>query len=413
MLKKPITLLIVALYASSIYAGGFQIGQNGHRNIGLGLSGTATCNDASSVFYNPGALTITEGKYSFSLGASLAFSYFAYHASSPSDYSAQTENPANVVPYFYFSAKITKRLKAGFGVYAPYGAINNWGNSSGWAGKYLIQRYDLNAVFLQPTLSYKIGEFLGIGAGFIFAIGNFGITRAIPVQSVTQEGQVKLKGSTTGIGFNAGIKVVIAKKINIGLTYISQIMLKFRNQEAEFIIPQAVDYKFPPKNRFNLDFPLPALASFGISYDLSKKVMLTLQCDYTFWSVNDSMKISFENTTADLADNNPAVAMKWRNTYTIRGGVEYKANEKLAIRAGGYYDQSPIKDGYLSPLSIGGNLYGITAGLSFKATKKLTLDGSFHFFDSFKREGSDIPNNFNGIYKIRAYFIGIGFNYNL
>ncbi len=413
MLKKLITLLIVAFYATSINAGGFQIGQNGHRSVGLGLSGTATCNDASSIFYNPGALSMTEGKYNFSLGASLAFSYFAYHASSPSDYSAQTENPASVVPYLYFSARITKRLKAGFGVYAPYGAVNNWGNASGWAGKYLIQRYDLNAVFLQPTLSYNIGDFLGIGVGFIYALGNFGITRAIPVQSVTQEGQVILKGSTTGIGFNAGIKLVIAKRVNIGLTYVSQIMLKFRNQEAEFIIPQAVDFKFPPKNRFNLDFPLPATASAGISVDVSKKVMLTLQCDYTFWSVNDSMKITFENTTTDLAKNNPAVAMKWKNTFTIRGGIEYKACEKFVVRAGGYFDQSPIKDGYLSPLSIGGDLYGITAGLSFKATKKLILEGSFHFFDSFEREGTDITNNFNGIYKIRAYFFGIGVNYNL
>lgn len=411
MKKVYLLLFSVLLYPALLYPGGFQVGQNGHKSVGMGYAGTSNSNDASCIFYNPGGLALTGNKWDFSVGGSLALTYFAYHDVAPSNYSAETSNPFAVIPYLYAARKITKWLKAGIGVYVQYGATSNWGEHSDWKGKYLIQSYSLQAVNIQPTLAFKITDHIGIGGGFIYSMGSFGYSRAVPVQSEVSEGQVKLSGSSGGIGYNVGAKFNIANKVDIGLNYISSINLKFKDQDAEFNIPAAVDYKFPAENRFTMDFPLPAYASAGISVNLSGKLTIGAQVDYTFWSVNDTMKVSFEYTTKDLDDNNPAIPMMWKNTFTFHAGFDYKSSEKLDLRFGAYYDQTPIKDGYLSPLSIGGDLIGVTAGVSYRVLPKMTIDASFHYFDSFKREGTDKLNNFSGVYKIRAYFIGFGFTY--
>ena len=412
---RKVTLIIfsILLCPAWLYPGGFQVAQNGHKSVGMGLAGTSNSNDASCIFYNPGGLGLVDKKFSLSVGGSLAFSYFTYHDAAPSNYTADSKNPFAVVPYLYAAGSITKWLKAGLGVYVQYGATNNWGEDASWKGKYLIQRYDLNAVNIQPTIAIKITNHIGIGGGFIYSLGSFAFSRAVAVQGEVSEGQVKLKGSTGGIGYNVGMKFDIAHKVFIGLDYISQITLKFRKQSAEFHIPDAVSFKFPMDNKFNMDFPLPAYASLGISAKLSEKVTIGVQVDYTFWSVNDSMKVRFETTTKDLQDNNPTIPMKWKNTFTIHAGVDYKSSEKLNLRFGAYYDQTPIKNGYLSPLAIGGDLIGITAGASYQIFPRISLDASFHYFDSFKREGNDNLNNFSGVYKIRAYFVGLGITFAL
>ena len=413
MKKVYLLLFSILFYPALLYPGGFQVGQNGHKSVGMGFAGTSNSNDASCIFYNPGGLALVGNKFNLSIGGSLAFTYFAYHDVAPSNYSAESKNPFALIPYIYASGGITKWLKVGLGVYVQYGATSNWGEASDWKGKYLIQQYSLTAVNIQPTIAFKISKHIGIGAGLIYSMGSFGYSRAVPVQSEVSEGQVKLNGSSGGVGYNVGVKFNIANKVDIGLDYISQINLKFKNQKAEFHIPAAVDFKFPAENRFSMDFPLPAYASLGISAKLSEKLTVGVQVDYTFWSVNDTMKVTFETSTKDLDDNNPAIPMKWKNTFTIHAGFDYKSSEKVDLRFGAYYDQSPIKDGYLSPLSIGGDLIGVTAGASYRIFPRISLDASFHYFDSFKREGTDNTNNFSGVYKIRAYFIGFGFTFSI
>ena len=67
--------------------------------------------------------------------------------------------------------------------------------------------------------------------------------------------------------------------------------------------------------------------------------------NFTGWSVYDSLKFEFtDNTTLNYSE-----AKKYKSVIAIRLGAEYKYSRKLDLRAGIAYDQSPVKDGYLSP----------------------------------------------------------------
>jgi long-chain fatty acid transport protein len=68
-----------------------------------------------------------------------------------------------------------------------------------------MQEISLTAIFVQPTLSYRIGDRIGIGAGFIFAYGAVNVQRDLPLDA--QDGvtpMVELDGTATAIGYNAG-----------------------------------------------------------------------------------------------------------------------------------------------------------------------------------------------------------------
>ncbi|MFW5758803.1 MAG: hypothetical protein ACOCYO_08990, partial [Bacteroidota bacterium] len=54
----------------SLQAGGYQVSLHSHRNMGMGLIGTSLNFDASTVFYNPGAISTLPERFSFSGGTS-------------------------------------------------------------------------------------------------------------------------------------------------------------------------------------------------------------------------------------------------------------------------------------------------------------------------------------------------------
>jgi len=59
----------------------------------MGLIGTSLIDDASSAFYNPGALAKIPSDYSFLAGVSGIRSITKFQLESPSIYQAATDNP--------------------------------------------------------------------------------------------------------------------------------------------------------------------------------------------------------------------------------------------------------------------------------------------------------------------------------
>ena len=78
---------------------------------------------------------------------------------------------------------------------------------------------------------------------------------------------------------------------------------------------------------------------------------------------------------------------------------------------GGYFDQTPVKDGYLTPETPDANKIGITAGCSFRITEKFHLDASFLYIEGMKRTDKNIETDFGGTYKTKALVPGISIEY--
>lgn len=408
MRKFTTLILFFTLLTTSALAGGYQVNLQGQKQIGMGVIGTAFALDASCIFYNPGGLSFINHKNSLSLGLSSINSYTVFRKTSPSTYQAETDNKMTTPFYFYGSRKFSDKLSAGIGIFTPYGSSLTW--EEGWDGRYLIKDISFSSIYIQPTISYKINDKIGIGFGFSYIFGKVEITKSLPVSDGTNEGEASLTGNTSNFGFSLGLFLKPTEKLNVGISYRSLSEMKVEGGDAKFTTPASLGTKFPADNKFDANLPLPSNLVVGLSYKYSEKLTVGIDLQYVMWSVYDSLIFDFEINTSSLKDShNPRL---YEDRLIIRIGGQYKMNDKLTIRAGGYYDPSPVKDDYLTPETPSSDQLGLSAGLSYSISEKFSIDASFLYLKGYERDANYSPANFGGTYKSNTYIPGIGLNYN-
>ena len=408
MRKITILLLSLCLAAPTVFGGGYQVHLHNVRNIGMGLIGTSLSYDASTVFYNPGGTSFLDKQWNFSAGVNLLMSRVTFQPDNVAD-QYHLEHDLNTPFYFYAAYKPTAKLSVGLAVNTPYGNGLSWGDE--WKGRYLIQNLSFKAITFQPTVSYKFNDMIGIGVGFVYAYGTVDMNKAIPLDGATGDGQLNIKGTTSNYGFNAGIMVHPTKSLSLGLDYRSKIEMKVKGADATFTVPQSLSTMFP-KNTVDVMLPLPANLDFGASYEFgkNKEWMIGINLCYVMWNTYDSLVFDFQTKTS--AVSRTAQPTLYESRIVPRIGAQYHLNKMVTLRAGGYYDQSPVKDDYLNPQTPSLNQIGLTCGLSLYPVKGMSVDLSFLYITGAERKGTYSPDNFAGTYKNQVFIPAIGLTYN-
>jgi long-chain fatty acid transport protein len=378
------------------------------RNIGMGLIGTSLSYDASSLFYNPGGAAFVNDKWSFSGGVSFLMARTTFQ---PLNVMEQTtlEHQINTPLYFYAAYKPTKNLSVGIAVNTPYGNGLSWGET--WKGRYLIQDLKFKAFTFQPTVSYKVKDVFGIGVGLVYAYGSVDMNKALPFDGSAGEGKLNINGTTGSFGFNAGIMLHPDKGWSLGLSYRSKIEMSVEGAKATFTVPSSLAGNFP-NNKVDVMLPLPANLDFGASYEFGKnnQWMIGLNLCYVFWSTYDTLVFDFETKTPVV--NRSASPALYKDQMIVRLGAQYKVNDLITLRAGGYYDPTPVRNDYLNPQTPSTDQIGMTCGLSVTPVKGLSIDAAFLYIRGSERKGTYSPDNFAGTYKNGVYSPGIGLTYN-
>lgn len=402
MRKLLLMALLGLFFSASMMGSGYQVRLQGNKQTGIGLIGTPFAYDASSMFYNPGSLAFYEGKFSVSAGVSGIFSRHIFQKEATA-YQARTDNPVGTPFYAYVSGKIKNSIAIGVAVYTPFGSSAKW--EDGWAGRYLIEDLSLRAIFIQPTVAYQYKEKFGIGAGFVYATGNFEINKALPYND---NSSASLEGSSDAIGFNVGVFFRPIEKLNIGVDYRSKIIMKVTGGDATFTVPPALGGILPESNKFNAELPLPANLDIGLSYDVTEKLLLAVEVNWIQWNVYKSLDFTFEENGELLDSENPR---EYKNTVIPRIGAQYKLNDMFAFRAGIYYDKSPTNEKYFTPETVSLNTIAFTLGASIQPVKGLSIDLSYLQLTGMKADKTYEPDNFSGTYKTMTFIPGIGLTY--
>jgi long-chain fatty acid transport protein len=324
----------------------------------------------------------------------------------PGTYTAEMVHNTGTPFEFYYSASLNKKLYAGVGVYTPFGSRAQWDDN--WKGQFIIREIDLKTIFIQPTLSWRINDHFGIGAGFVITTGSFSLRKGIPVQNLAAEyGEGNLKGNALGNGFNTGIYFA-SGKLSAGISYRSSVNAKVDEGNATFSVPGYLE-QFFPDTKFSASIKLPSVLSLGLGYKLSNKISLAADVNWVGWSSYDSLRINFETNTEKLEDISSA--RQYEDVFIYRLGAEYFLNNKLTFRAGFYYDISPVPDGYLTPETPDSDRIGATAGASFNLKNHFHIDVSLLYNQSQKRTDTNLETGFSGTYQTKTVIPGIGFSY--
>lgn len=406
MKKHSLITAALLLPATLAMSAGYQLNLQGLRQLAMGGGGAATPWDASAIFYNPGALVNTNGLQAYA-GALFIMPKVQYvekqNGGASSRSVNQTFTPFNV--YVGGPLKKGSRIGLGLGVYTPFGSGLQWDDN--WTGRYIIQKIELQSVFVQPTVSYRLNNKISVGAGFVYAFGHVTLNRAIPAQDLNgHDGQARLKGSANGVGFNAGVHIRATDKLSFGLTYRSRVNMKVKKGDATFSVPKSLESRFP-NTTFSSQLPLPEVFSAGVAYKATDKLTLQLDFNYTGWKAYKELAFDYEATAIPAT----RAARNYDNRLATRLGGHYQATKTLAVMIGGAYDPSPVVDDYVSPDLPDANRIVLTGGLTVKPAKKITLLAVIEYVNSAKRDANYAEANFSGRYQTKAITPGIGLTY--
>ncbi|MBI3503168.1 MAG: outer membrane protein transport protein [Bacteroidetes bacterium] len=409
-MKKRYTLFLIFNFSFLIsHAGGFQVNLQGQKQMGMGHTGTGLLLDGASLFFNPGSTAFLDSVRLVQIGASFIIPRTEYLEAYPGIYTAEMVHHTGTPFSIYAAGKIknSSKLTLGLAVYTPFGSHEEWPKD--WKGQFLLREIDLKAIFIQPTASYKINDKLGIGFGVAYVEGDFSLQQGIPVQDSTGTyGTATLHGSANSWGFNGGIYFKPTAKFSVGLDYRSSVKIKMKNGDANFTVASALADSFPPTT-FNTTLTLPSTTTIGFGYIVNEKLKTALDINYIAWHVYDTLAFDFTNNTTLLKDvHSPRM---YKNTFIIRGGVQYKMNGNIFLRGGIYFDKTPVQSGYLTPETPDANRLGVTAGLSWKANAHFNFDVSFLYIEGMKRTDTNIETQFSGTYKARAVAPGFAIEY--
>ncbi len=404
---RKLLLLALALAPVLSFAQGFQVNLEGQKQIGMGHTGTGILQDGASVFFNPGAVAMLPQNY-VQAGISPIFYKSDFN---PSGTSVQDHNANKIAyPFTFYGVWGPKSAcwKLGLGVYTPFGGLNYWGNT--WQGKYVLESLDLKAIYFQPTLSIKLADFLSVGAGFVYNRGSVDLTQAIPLANGSgQPGQAELKGTGKGYGWNAGIYIKTESGVTIGITHRSQVTTTISNGNAIFNVPASLQSSFPQPNTFNSTIPLPAINSIGFGFYPCSKWVLALDVNLVGWDIYKTLSFDYASNTPALHDTHSP--RNYQDAVSLRGGAQYKANANMALRFGGGYASTAVRDGYVTPEAPDANRVYVTGGLGYTLAKHLDLDVSFEYEHLMKRTQTNIESQLAGTFETNVYIPGISLAY--
>lgn len=404
---RSLLLFIFSILISSFsYSQGFQVNFQGQKQQAMGGAGTGLPLDGAALFFNPGSVSFLK-ENSVNLAMTPTFANTLFEDANTNE-SARTNSPMGTPfsAYAVYRKSEESKLFFGLAIYTPFGSTIQW--EDGWMGRFALTKLQLKAIYFQPTISYKLNDKIGIGAGFVYSTGNVNLQKDLPVQdSSGTYGHAELEGKAHGFGFNAGFFAQVTEKFGLGLTFRSQVNMNIDNGSATFTVPSSLEPNFPDGS-FSSSLPLPQVITLGFAYKPSDKLSFALDINYVGWKAYDTLAFDYANNTSSLSDTKSA--RNYKNTFAFRTGCSYAINEQLTARLGIAVGLSPVQDGYVTPETPDANRVNYTGGIGYKIGEHFEIDASI-FFTHVERTDTNLETNLSGTYTTNVVAPGLALIY--
>ena len=298
-----------------------------------------------------------------------------------------------VVPAFYAAVPLPADLRFGLGVNVPFGLETDYARD--WVGRYHGVRSELTTININPALAWRPVRWLSAAAGFQAQYVDGTLTNAVDFGTIGavsgipgavpggQDGNARLHGDDWAYGWNAGVIVEPMPGTRFGVSYRSEIDhtlrgdVNFTGDDAGIAnIIRGLSGAFTDTDA-SLGLTTPASLSFGVHHDLTDRVALMAEAQWTDWSVFDQLTVKFDNP----AQPDNVTEEEWRDAWFFALGATFKATDQLTLRAGVAYDQSPVKGDFRSPRIPDGDRYWLSLGAGWQPVSWLDLDAAFTYID--------------------------------
>lgn len=394
-------------------------------NYAAGIA--AEGSDASIGWYNPAGLVLIDKEQTV-LGAIGGFSILDITGTStfsspglPSytqDFSNLSGARQAFIPSFHYALPLGERAAFGLSFVGPFGLATDW--SQGSPVRYGATYSELITANVSPELGAKITNNFSIGAGLDLQYARLkfnqmiGIPTLLPVLGYAPDAMDSLvynKAHSRGVGFHAGLMAMFNDNHRrLGLNYQSSMTHNFNGFSTlsgplatpGLILtnPASVNAALNANGSFRNDglttnqLELPGIVTLSGYQDINEKFAFLGSVVYTHWSSFKTLAFNSVSAAGAVvlpgdppvipvgqALVNSSIPVNYRNTWRVATGGNYRINEKLMLRAGGGYDQTPIRDQYRDIRVPDGDRWALSIGAHYQAKPNLGIDiGYTHLF---------------------------------
>ncbi len=381
--------LLVGL-TTAAFAGGFSFTEHGAAASGKANAFAGEANDPSAIFYNPAGITQLPGTQ-FMIGTSIVKLDSTFRSSTTGE-NTHLEDQFPIIPHFYITHRFGKwdeRLSVGLGVYTPFGIVIDWPDN--WQGRFDTTNARLRVTVYNPTVAYQVTPGLSVAAGIRIADAGAEFEQKFNIG--TGESKVRAHDlDADPVGWNVGLLYHLKEiSTSVGLQFRSELQAKF-NGDADFSGPAAVT--FGPNARFHSSIKFPPQLILGVSTKAIPRWTINADIEWEGWKTVGSIPKSFDGTASNL---NQRGLRNWKNSYVFRLGAEYAATDRLALRGGFFYDQTPIPDNTFDPTIPNADLYALTGGAGYRwGATSVDIAYLYGFYEKRATDASSIDPTITG-----------------
>lgn len=409
------------LPTSQARAEGFAIMENSARGMGLAGGLIARGGDASTLAYNPAAMTMLEGTQ---LQANLAVSQFYWGVDTRNDAGENTGNYHSAhqtwpIPAFYVTHQVNDEWWFGLASYTRFGLGVKYPHN--WPGGANLHSVQLITNSINPSIAYKINDHLSVAVGAEMMMASMQMRKNLEVQAPGSGlGDVNINGHGVSFGGNIALHARLNDQWSLGLTYRAPMSLKvsgktrYDNQIGATATGQALGLGKIQNSRLRGTLHLPDSIGFGVAYKPMENLSFEADAVYTLWSRFRDFNMYMKDPVNEWQNTD----RHWKNSWTLGISAEYKPVDWMALRLGFMYETSPMNIGnadYMVP-SNGRNYY--TAGVGF-FYKNWTFDLAYmyihnHVLDytlASQNKDSDIVAGRTTHPHAHNFGIGIGYKF--
>ncbi len=335
-----ITLILLALGSP---AWGFWLYEQGTPDLSSAAAGRAALGqDASTVGHNPAAMTRLE-EHELMLGVQPSISkrrFYPYSSTNVAGTYGSNVGGGGRAGSLAYAYAINESWSIGFMAADDLRMKLDYGPS--WVGRYYVTDSELSTIRFTPNVAWRINENFSVGGGLDYLGADVLHVAAVNNPEPTlKDGRLKFDDRDMGLGGNLGLLWEIDQDTRLGLTYKSQVRLKFQDNISYSglgpIMSDLLAYTGLNERAASFDMKLPQSIMFS-SYDkVTDSFAILFNLGWQDWSEfsRPDMVVWSDQSMLLTLDRN------YRDTWHIALGGQIQAREDLLFSLGFSYDSAP------------------------------------------------------------------------
>jgi long-chain fatty acid transport protein len=387
VLKKMGLLILITVGILSVicpglaYAGAAYIYETGNPTdsgyAGAGLAGRAS--DAGTVFTNPAGMTRFE-ESTFLAGLTPLYVYAPFDPDENTTVDGRDGNTNEIFAgaSFAYIHPVSDDLKLGISMQNFFGLSLDWGKK--WVGRYQSTEATLIAPQLQPTVAYRVTNWLSFGAGAGLTLGYLkDKARVFTPNPNTPDGQLEYSDTDFAVQGNFGIMIEPSENTRFGVRYLTETELDFKDRVkfsgvgSGFDLDPNVELATPARG-LDLGMKMPQSVMAGIYHRFNDQWAVLGSVGWDDWSRFGRVRVEVQGT-----EIRRVVDAGFKDTYHFGIGAEYQYNPMLMMTAGFSYDSS-MMDSETRPINLPlGDMWRYGLGFKYQKSDDVTMGGGLSY----------------------------------